>query len=145
MTDLFEEARDLIVLHYCTTHREDTPFWKHNKYHPALPDSLREDLEFFRVSLPEPGWKRREGRTLTNLSAVLPMLLAGMNRLPERIPPLLEHRPDDAEASFQDVQKRAAELLQQVPDHYDYLVRLHAGQLTAYRQLFPDRSPEKEP
>ena len=41
MTDLFEEMRDLIVLLDCTTHREDTPFGKHNKYHPALPESLR--------------------------------------------------------------------------------------------------------
>jgi tryptophan halogenase len=142
MADLYEELRDLIVLHYCTTHREDTPFWRHNKYHPHLPESLREDLEFFQVSLPEPGWKRREGRSLTGLTAVLPMLLAGMNRLPERSPGLLEHRPGaDADESFQEVRERSARLLEQLPDHYDYLSRLHAGRIGAYRTLFPDRSP----
>jgi tryptophan halogenase len=43
----FEEVRDFIMLHYCATQREDTPFWQWCKS-IQLPDSLQERIELFR-------------------------------------------------------------------------------------------------
>lgn len=43
----YEEVRDFIVLHYCTTQREDTAFWRWCKNMP-LPDSLQERIELFK-------------------------------------------------------------------------------------------------
>lgn len=43
----YEEVRDFIVLHYCTTQREDTPFWRWCRNMP-LPDSLQERIELFK-------------------------------------------------------------------------------------------------
>jgi tryptophan halogenase len=43
----YEEVRDFIVLHYCTTQREDTPFWQWCKQ-LTLPDSLQERIELFK-------------------------------------------------------------------------------------------------
>jgi tryptophan halogenase len=43
----YEEVRDFIVLHYCTTQRDDTPFWRWCQQMP-LPDSLRERIELFK-------------------------------------------------------------------------------------------------
>ncbi len=43
----FEEIRDFILLHYCTTRRTDTPFWRWCRQ-LSLPDTLRERLELFR-------------------------------------------------------------------------------------------------
>lgn len=44
----YEEIRDFIVLHYCLTEREDTPFWKWCK-NMELPPSLQETIEYFKV------------------------------------------------------------------------------------------------
>jgi tryptophan halogenase len=43
----FEEIRDFIVLHYCSTKRDDSPFWRACQ-HISLPDSLRERIDLFR-------------------------------------------------------------------------------------------------
>jgi tryptophan halogenase len=46
MTADYEEIRDFIVLHYCTTQRDDTPFWRDVRNAP-IPDSLRERMALF--------------------------------------------------------------------------------------------------
>lgn len=43
----FEEVRDFIVLHYCTTQREDTDFWRFCK-NMELPESLQERISLFK-------------------------------------------------------------------------------------------------
>jgi tryptophan 7-halogenase len=43
----FEEVRDFIILHYCTTQREDTPFWRACK-NRELPESLKERIALFK-------------------------------------------------------------------------------------------------
>ncbi|HEX2583593.1 MAG TPA: tryptophan 7-halogenase, partial [Steroidobacteraceae bacterium] len=43
----FEEIRDFIVLHYCTTTRDDSPFWEWCR-NIALPDSLKARIELFK-------------------------------------------------------------------------------------------------
>lgn len=42
----YQEIRDFLVLHYCRTERDDTPFWAHCK-HMAIPDSLQEKIALF--------------------------------------------------------------------------------------------------
>ena len=41
MTRLYEHIREFIVLHYCTTQREDTEFWRANKHNPNVPERLK--------------------------------------------------------------------------------------------------------
>ena len=43
----YEEIRDFIILHYCTTRREDTAFWRHCRS-LDIPDSLAEKIETYR-------------------------------------------------------------------------------------------------
>jgi tryptophan halogenase len=43
----FEEVRDFIVLHYCATRRDDTPFWQWCQQ-IDLPNSLKERIELFK-------------------------------------------------------------------------------------------------
>ncbi|WP_394200169.1 tryptophan halogenase family protein [Shewanella waksmanii] len=44
----YAEIRDFLVLHYCTTAREDTPFWRWCK-EMNIPDSLAQKLQFFKA------------------------------------------------------------------------------------------------
>jgi tryptophan 7-halogenase len=43
----YEEVRDFVVLHYCATQRDDTPFWQWCR-EIELPDSLQERIELFK-------------------------------------------------------------------------------------------------
>ncbi len=43
----YEEVRDFILLHYCTSERNDSEFWRWCQTMP-LPDSLRERIELFK-------------------------------------------------------------------------------------------------
>src|SRR5690606_21203531 len=43
----YQEVRDFIILHYCTSQRNDTDFWRWCQTMP-VPDSLREKLTAFR-------------------------------------------------------------------------------------------------
>lgn len=43
----YEEIRDFVVMHYCTTERDDTPFWQYCK-NMEIPQSLKERLELFK-------------------------------------------------------------------------------------------------
>jgi tryptophan 7-halogenase len=46
----YEEIRDFLVLHYCTTQRSDTPFWRWCQTEMKIPPTLQQKLDFFRAA-----------------------------------------------------------------------------------------------
>jgi tryptophan halogenase len=46
----YEEIRDFLVLHYCTTERNDSPFWRWCQTEMTVAPSLQRKLEFFRAA-----------------------------------------------------------------------------------------------
>ncbi len=118
----YEQVRDFIVLHYLTTDRQDTPFWRANRENTALPDSLQANLALWRSILPS--HDRLEDRGFfKDLSFVA--ILAGMRKLPHKSFSLLHHR-DEAKAIqlFGQIRSDAERLTGELPDHYTYLTQL---------------------
>ena len=136
---MVEDVRDFIVMHFCTSPREDTPYWRANKYELKIPDSLRRILSLQKAGIPirksyasndhlyasfEAGFDRFW--TNSNYQCVL----AGVGYLPDSYLPLLDHRPDivkEAEAMFAAIESRSKLLSRQLPTQYEYLSRIYKG------------------
>jgi hypothetical protein len=127
MTQHYEQIRDFVVIHYCTTRREDTPFWKANRHDLALSPSLRTDLDVWSATLPNHS-RLDERRFFDDYSYT--SILAGMGAIPERPLPLFAYgstiAPDD---EFSRVAEQAAMLRASLPDHFRYLESLRDGSL----------------
>ncbi len=117
----YEKVRDFIVMHYCTTRREDTPFWRDNKYNPAIPDSLRANLATWAAMLPNHEQLDDYG-LFKEFSHVA--ILTGMGRIPARVHPLLSYRDAGADQAFRAIEREGTALSATLPDHYHYLAAL---------------------
>ena len=114
----YERVRDFIVLHYCATQRDDTPFWNHVRTIP-LPDTLQTKMALFRkrgVVV-----KYRDGMFLE------PSWLAvylGQNILPHVVDPFAaEHDIAAAEAAAATMLAEIAAAARCIPAHADALPR----------------------
>lgn len=130
---MVDDNKDFIAMHFKTVGREDSPFWKANKYETAIPDSLDLILKKHKSGLPI----RRPTVDNTNIYPTFKSLfqnfwtetnyqciLAGVGYLPNNPYPLLNYRDDimsKGEALFENIAKRAKELRAILPDHYQYL------------------------
>jgi tryptophan halogenase len=81
----YEEVRDFIVLHYCTTQREDTAFWRWCRAIP-IPDSLQERIELFQAH-----GALREGVDELFRSSSWQSVFEGMGIRPRRPCPRVDH------------------------------------------------------
>ncbi|PAX52067.1 tryptophan halogenase family protein [Brunnivagina elsteri] len=137
---MVDDVRDFIVLHYCTTHREDTPFWKANKFDLKIPDTLKRLLEVYQAGAPinlpytdEGGYNNvfdaGFDRFWTNSNYMA--ILGGMNHLPNSASPILNHKPESvnkAEKIFKAIKDNTKNLLDELPSHYEYIKNLYLNQ-----------------
>ena len=123
MTEQYENIRDFIVLHYCLTKREDTPFWKAVKHETKIPDSLQEKLDLWKVMWPND--VRGSGRMFGPYNFV--SILAGMEYLPKQCLPLLSFESDEeqqAKQFFKQVESMGTGLVQKLPGQGEYFQQL---------------------
>ncbi|MEO0461370.1 MAG: tryptophan halogenase family protein [Myxococcota bacterium] len=119
---MYEEIRDFIVMHYVLSRRTDTPFWRDVKSHTLVPSGLRDQLEFYRESLPH----NTQLHNFVFRERSYACVLAGLGYLPEQPLPLLNHQePSAADAMFVAVQEETARLLHTLPSHDDLLEQIH--------------------
>jgi tryptophan halogenase len=118
---MYLQIRDFIVLHYVTTKREDTTYWRHMKHELPIPDSLAALLDDYKNGLPLADSSTPVVFRNSNVVSVL----SGMHVFPERSLPILEHvKAEGAEAHFAAVRSQTARLLDDTPDHYAYLTSI---------------------
>ncbi|OGT39918.1 MAG: hypothetical protein A3E81_02025 [Gammaproteobacteria bacterium RIFCSPHIGHO2_12_FULL_36_30] len=130
---MIDDNKDFIAMHFKTAQREDTPFWKVNKYETKIPESLNIILKKHKSGLPikrptvdnnnlYPTFKSlfQNFWTETNYQCIL----CGVGYYPNNAYPLLQYRDDIIKAGnilFDNIHKRAEELKKILPTHYQYL------------------------
>ena len=127
----YEEIRDFIIMHYCLSKREDSPFWRANKHHSAIPDSLKEKLELWKAMWPY-NTKEIVGLSFPDYSYIC--ILAGMGCFPKSSLPILDYQ-DSVEQMLSDVKHEAEKLKSALPNHGDYLKQLYVKTLETNKDL----------
>jgi len=138
---MFDNSRDFVQCHYFLTRRDDTAFWKANQHELKKSDSILELIETYKAGLPVSAVVADEGVShyYNNFdyefhnfwpNSSYYCILTGMGVLPERICPLVEHRPstiEKAERIFLDLKLRADHLMTALPSMVEYLNVLHGS------------------
>ncbi len=118
MTADYEEIRDFIVLHYCTSQRRDTPFWQAVAEAP-VPDSLRERIDLFKAH-----GALREGVDQMFRDPSWQSVMEGMGIRPRRYQQLVDTVPYAVIAQTLDQSKpMLAAQVAELPSHGEFLAR----------------------
>jgi tryptophan halogenase len=125
MAGLYDETMRFIVLHYCLTQREDTPFWRANKYHANIPAPLQEQLALWKHRLPCL-WDDRQGLQFFGHGSQL-YILAGM-KFAFTSGTATRHFVDPRQAQGYErlVDEHRRKTLAATPDHTEYVRALQA-------------------
>ncbi len=146
---MFDDCRDFVQIHYFTTSRDDTAFWRANQHDLRKSAAVEEKMERYKSGLPvnipaitEDAYYDSFEFEFRNfwLNGNYYCILAGMNVLPERVMPLLRHRPQSfvkAEVAFTEIAKRAKHLHAVLPSNYDYLRSLQGQAAPALHSVSP--------
>jgi 2-polyprenyl-6-methoxyphenol hydroxylase-like FAD-dependent oxidoreductase len=119
MRRYYELIRDFIILHYCTSDREDTEFWRANKHRASLPASLQARVDLYEAMLPDHD-EIDMPPIYDDISYAT--ILAGMGYIPKRPLPLLAYGDEAAaDRMFTAIANEGVRLANQLPDHRRYL------------------------
>jgi tryptophan halogenase len=114
----FEQVRDFIILHYCATEREDTPFWRYCR-HMSLPDSLKHKIALFR----EVGRAFRYEDELFSKTSWIAVFL-GQGIMPKSYDPIVATLPHKVvEESLESMRQAMLNTSGAMPLHQDFIRR----------------------
>jgi tryptophan halogenase len=123
VADCIDGIRDFLTLHYYTSSRTDTPFWRATKRELMIPEGLKERLRLWKTRLPNnrninPNYHGFESYSYS-------VMLLGLGYRPEQNLPALDHIDDQkAMATFQAIKERARHLCTTLPSQYEYLTAM---------------------
>jgi hypothetical protein len=134
---MFDDTRDFIQIHYLTTPREDTPFWRANKYDLKISDEIRHKLATYKSGLPVNtalaqadsyydnfDWEFQNFWTNSSYYCIL----GGMGWVPDVLPRIRYGSAEAlraAEEKFHAVKRESAELAAVLPSNHEFLRQLH--------------------
>lgn len=145
---MVEDIRDFIVMHFKTARREDTPFWRANRYETKIPESLQLILDQHKAGIPIKTSQQSDDQLYASFASQFEnfwtntnyqSILLGVDCLPENSMPLLNYRSDIMRKGNQiihEVEMQAKGLAEKLPSQYDYLKYL-------YGLALPQEAPEK--
>jgi tryptophan halogenase len=112
----YEEIRDFIILHYCTSARDDSAFWQWCQTMP-VPISLSEKIRLFKN---RGQIEHTPGQFFTSDSWY--SILEGMKIRPQKYHPLVDgfHRQNLANTLSENIKDIRTTVLK-MPDHYNYI------------------------
>ncbi|MFN3352297.1 MAG: tryptophan halogenase family protein [Brevundimonas sp.] len=114
----YEEIRDFIILHYCTTRRDDTDFWRTVRT-MELPPELQRKIDLFKVN----------GALVEGLDALFrdvnwQSVLDGMGVIPRGWHPLVDRLPfDRVPGEFDRARAGLAELVARLGSHAAFIAQ----------------------
>ncbi|HEY7884483.1 MAG TPA: tryptophan halogenase family protein [Cellvibrionaceae bacterium] len=112
----YEEVRDFLMLHYCTTGRTDTPFWRYCQQLP-VPDSLAERIALFRAQ-----GGLRQGVDELFRATSWQSVFEGMGIRPEGYCPRINNLSfSDITTQMQAARQAIAGMVKTLPRHDDFL------------------------
>lgn len=114
----FEQVRDLLVLHYSATERDDSPFWNYCR-NMQIPDTLAQRIALFRES---GRYVHRNGELFGRPSWVAVML--GQHVLPETIDPAVASLPHtEVDRKLELIRNAFGDFAETVLPHAEVLAR----------------------
>ena len=118
----FEQVRDFIILHFCATERDDSPFWKYCR-EMSIPDSLKYKIELFR----EAGRIfRYEEELFTRPSWVAVML--GQGVIPKGPDPIVSTLPPgEVSGSIESMRAAMEQAADKAPTHEQFIAHYCAA------------------
>jgi tryptophan halogenase len=145
---MFDDCRDFVQAHYFTTSRDDTAFWRANQHDLRISPAIEEKIARYKAGLPvnippisEDAYYESFEYEFKNfwLNGNYYCILAGMGWIPDRVMPLVRHRPksrEKAELLFEAIAAKAGHLKSVLPTNHEYLSRLH-GKTLSMRSAMP--------
>ncbi|HEX5488885.1 MAG TPA: tryptophan halogenase family protein [Rhodanobacteraceae bacterium] len=117
-----ERIRDFIILHYCATERDDTPFWDYCRT-MAIPEPLADTIRLFRDS----GRFYRNAEELFALTSWVEVMI-GQRILPRAWHPAADQLSDAELKQLMDsVQRVIATCVDAMPTHQQFIARCCAA------------------
>lgn len=111
-----ETIRDFIILHYCVTNRQDTPFWRYCR-NMEIPETLAHRIELFRKT----GRVFRLQNELFAENSWLQVML-GQGITPEHYHPVVDVMDDkELDKFLKQIKGQVDATLSRLPDHAAYV------------------------
>jgi len=115
----YDAVRDFLIIHYCLSDREDSPFWKANQNELWIPDPVKNNLEQWKEYFPHENIKSGLVQ-LYNFNAIC--ILAGLDYLPRHCKKNIEALElEKIQPRFEALKEKALLFAEHLPDHAEYL------------------------
>jgi tryptophan halogenase len=121
MSDLYEDVRDFIILHYHATRRDDSDFWNQCRT-MTIPDSLARKIDLFRAK----ARVFRDGLDLFATTSWVAVFL-GQHIVPETYEPAVDGLDEDrVAAALEQMRQAYLDAAQSLPSHGEFVARCAA-------------------